>query len=465
MKKFFMKSLTEMNTNRHLVKLVMISFKALRFSTPIIAVVILGITEASMAFGHGPETGVFSFTPIAKSADKANWNPAAPWLIPEGFRQSVVADEQSLNIYKNGVNDRTDMNTVNETGDDAGRFLYRTHEVRGGKPWTRFLRCPTCSGGSVSVVDLNTGIASILVQNPGYQALDGLRWTPWGSILFGEETKAGRVFEIILDKDDLTQGLAYERPAMGRLTHEGIAIDSDGSIYLVDERRGLTKKCPDGSLPCGGGIYRFVPKNPGDLSQGALYVLGVSGGAYNTGQGEWLGPIDPTNARQAGSKIGGASYQRPEDLEIIGNTLYVALTEGPPAPDKGEVFEGRVLAIDLSSMAVTNFLLPGVNAPLEKGMPGGKGFQTGMDSVDNLAVTPDGLLMIIEDNSPSDIWVADKDHDGDGMADDVWLFASLRDPKGEGSGIYFGKDPLTLFVNIQHSAKPDGDGTWAITKE
>ncbi len=33
-----------------------------------------------------------------------------------------------------------------------------------------------------------------------------------------------------------------------------------------------------------------------------------------------------------------------------------------------------------------------------------------------------------------------------------------------GYPIYFGKNPKTLFVNVQHSAATDGDGTWAIIK-
>lgn len=88
-----------------------------------------------------------------------------------------------------------------------------------------------------------------------------------------------------------------------------------------------------------------------------------------------------------------------------------------------------------------------------------------MDNPDNLAKTPDGKLVIIEDNKPSDIWIASKDHNNDGAADNVWLFGSLTDPGAEGTGIYFGKDPKTLFVSVQHSAAEDGDGTWAITKK
>jgi hypothetical protein len=425
---------------------------------------IVGVWAPTTGFAHGPEDGVFGFTPVVESANKKNWDPAAPWLIPKGFEQKIVADETALNIYPGGINDWLDMNTLNESGRSAGRFLYRTHEVRCGVRWAPFPNCANYPGGAVSVVDLKTGEVSVLAQHPDYQAIDGIRWTPWGTLLFAEETDNGRMFEVLLDSDNPVKGTVYERPALGRMAHEGIEVGPEGAVYMVDEYRGLTARCPDGSSPCGGGIYKFVPDKAGVLSTGKLYVLAVSGGEYNTGLGIWQGPIDPLDVRRAGSSAGGASYQRPEDLQIIGDTLYVAVTEGPRDHRGREIFEGRVLAINLRSMVVSNFVLPGANVPVEVGAPGEQGFQTGMDSVDNLAVTPDDRLMIIEDNKPSDIWVADQDHDGDGSADKVWLFGSLADPGAEGSGIYFGKNSKTLFVNVQHSVIKDGDGTWAITK-
>ncbi|WP_299182436.1 alkaline phosphatase PhoX [uncultured Neptuniibacter sp.] len=406
-------------------------------------------------------TGPFAFSPISGSAYDATHDQNAPWLIPNGFEQYLVSGEKSdmwggtgLNIYADGHDDWHDMNTVNENGPHAGRFLFRTHEVR-NKP----------EGGAVSMVDLKTGQHIKLLQvadDPetenydGYNALDGIRWTPWGSMLFAEETTGGRLFEVMFEYDENnlpTQAKVFDRPAVGRLAHEGIDIDSQGNIYVVDEFRGQR----DGE---GGGIYKFVPRTFGDLSQGELYVLKVdTNDAEALGQAEWVGPIDPATARQSGTAAGGAKYNRPEDLEIIGETLYVAITEGTYAAGS-QNYDGRVISVDLESLQVKNFVMPGINVPVEQ-----ENLKiSGLDNPDNLGETPDGKLIIIEDNKPSDIWIAGKDHNGDGYADTVELFASLTDPKAEGTGIYFGKDPHTLFVNIQHSVNEDGDGTWAIRK-
>jgi len=427
-----------------------------------------GLVAAAMTGAMALSTNVladgghhgFNFKPIDSSANSADWNPSAPWKLPEGFTQSVVSGETALNVYDGGRNDWPDMNTVNETGNMAGRFMYRTHELRAPENQPQ--------GGSVSVIDLTTGETKLLAQDPSWDALDGIRWTPWGTVLFAEETDGGRLFELALNGDMMSAAAVIDRPAVGRLAHEGIEVDADGNVYVVDEFRGRSTKC-NGVAPCGGGVYKFVPNSYGDLSAGDLYVLGITSDSRRngTGQGVWLGPIDAANARIAGTQAGGQSYQRPEDLEIIGDTLYVAITEGPRDEYNKEHYDGRVISIDLKTMQVADFVRAGINVPVEIGVPGQAGFQTGFDNVDNLAEAPNGDLILIEDNVPSDIWFAStKKVNEYGASKEVELFGSLADPEAEGTGIYFSpEDPDTLYVNVQHSVAADGDATWAITRK
>ena len=406
--------------------------------------------------------GTMGFDPIAASAyAQATSDPAIlnsqPWVIPQGYSQHIVSDESDLNIYP-GMSDWTDMNTVNESKKHAGRYMYRTHEVRPGSNVNAF------SGGAVSVVDLKTGLAKIIAQRQDWEALDGIVWTPWHTVLFAEEVitaalgdpavpqaTSGLLYEMALDKDDPTTAANVTvRPQLGSLSHEGIEIDAEGNVYVIDEDRT-------------GAIYKFVPTTYGDLSAGQLYALRVMHGA-KTGQAEWVA-LDMTqvqiSARIAARAVGATPFCRPEDLERIGETLYAALTcedVSNPANTSGA---GAVLAVKLGDTpTVSYFVAHGVNVVMEN-----KAARiTGFKSPDNLANGPDGKLWIVEDNDYSDIWVAEPDTDGDGYSDGVHLFASLKDVPAEGTGIYFGKDPHTLYVNVQHSGTGN-DKTMAITKD
>ena len=425
--------------------------------------------------------GPMSFNPIAASAYGME-NDAdiatAPWVIPGGYVQSIVSDETGLDIYVG--NDWNDMNTVNESGKHAGRYMYRTHEVRGGAVGSdgNSLRNDGGSGGAVSVVDLKTGMARELAGRTDWEALDGIVWTPWQTILFAEEAgttarpdpdapnaTSGLVYEIKLDpRDPMSAESVTVRPMLGALAHEGIEVDAEGNVYVIDEDRK-------------GSIYKFVPDTYGDLSSGQLYALKVMNGA-KTGAAEWVA-LDMAQARirarVAATAVGATEYCRPEDIERIDSTLYVALTcedVDNPANISGKnaagYAVGAVLAVNLGEQPSAKFVVaPGKNAPFEVQPSATNPGVTGFAKVDNLANGPDGKLWMVEDNDFSDIWVYDprsEDVNGDDYKDGVHLFASLKDKPAEGTGIYFGKDPHTLFVNVQHSGTGN-DKTMAITRQ
>lgn len=394
----------------------------------------LALFVSASVVGVAKSSGPMDFEPIDGSVAIGSLSLDAPFKLPEGFTQKVLSDEKGINaldIYANAA-DWPDMNTTNETGKHAGRYLYRTHEVRPGSDLTVF------EGGALSMIDLKTGESKLLAQRQDWEAMDGIVWTPWQTLLFGEETGdakfadpehptaiRGLVYEVFFKKNDPTQvDKIVVRPQLGSIAHEGIEVDAEGNVYVIDEYSY-------------GAIYKFVPDSYGDLSSGQLYALQVADPSKE-GDAQWL-PLDMhlavNDARAAAASVNATSYCRPEDLERIGRKLYVALT-----------CEHAVLSISLSGKTeAAYFVKAGVNAPVESAGV------TGFAKPDNLAKGPDGNLWIVEDNKPSDIWVAEVDGD-DKRAKSVKLFASLSTPGAEASGIYFGRNPGILFVNIQHSA-------------
>lgn len=417
--------------------------------------------------------GPMAFDPIPASAYGLENDPsvaAQPWVIPQGYQQHIISDENDLNIYVG--NDWNDMNTVNESGKHAGRYLYRTHEVRASSPTNpaNSARVDGGSGGAVSVVDLKTDTAKVIAGRADWEALDGLVWTPWQTVLFAEEVgtaalpdpdapqaTSGLLYEMkLMKRDPTTAESVTVRPLLGALAHEGIEIDAEGNVYVIDEDRH-------------GSIYKFVPESYGDLSSGQLYALKVDGGA-KTGAAEWVA-LDMNqvqiSARVAAQAAGGTEFCRPEDIERIANTLYVALTCEDVDNAANINGPGAVLAVNLGKKTSASYVVaPGKNVPFEMQPSATSPGVTGFKGPDNLANGPDGKLWIVEDNAFSDIWMYDpssSDADNNGYRDGVHLFASLKDKPAEGTGIYFGKDPRTLFVNVQHSGTGN-DKTMVITK-
>ena len=339
--------------------------------------------------------------PPSAAADFASYEP---FDLPAGYSQRIVASQlDDFTPAAGAGGDLPDMITLNETGPFAGRFLYQTHEPG--------------SNGAVTVTDLWNGGTTLVTQSPDYNRLDGIAWTPWGTVVFAEETGGGLVYEV-----DPATGVVSPRPAVGRRSHEGLRFDAQGNLY------GISETTP-------GAIYKFVPDRRGDLSSGQLYALKVLD-ASRQGAAEWIAldrAASEANSDLAARNAGASGWARPEDIEIGtssgnsqggNNVLYVAVTS-----------ENLVLKIDLKGdqAFVTNFVhdVSGFNFP------------------DNLALDARGNLFITEDGDPppgNDIWVA---RAGEGGA--VVRFASLSDCSAEPTGIYFDNGSRTLYVHVQHA--------------
>jgi uncharacterized protein len=415
---------------------------------------ILALGAASVGQAIEARDTAADYTPGDKFAPLAASSPCIetlddPFLLPSGYDQQVVAQET-----EGGTVDLWDMNTQNEFGKDAGRYVYRTHEV--GAP-------PTGPGSQVSVTDLQTGETEVLAQRADWERFDGIVWTPWGTILAAEETtqaavrdpqvpdaRAGLVYEYFIDPDDPSEldtddprdnvapfddGVAV-RPALGSKSHEGMRFDARGYHYGISE-----------SNP--GGIFRFVPEREGDLSEGVLQALRTENG--RTGEGKWVtipAPEARTDAQAAATARGANGYNRPEDVETgestgvdvnnSGNTLYVAMTG-----------THEVIAVDLSTR----------NRPFAYQYVGateaGNAVAGEFHMPDNLALDRQGNLAITEDpgGTPSsgktmgdDIWIAEPQSGTRQPAGEVARFASIKDCLAEPTGVYFALEGTSAFI-------------------
>jgi uncharacterized protein len=362
------------------------------------------------------------------------------------------------------------------------------------------------------------------IQHPDWERMDGIVWTPWGTLLVAEETnasaikdpevpqaQAGVAYEISLDPHDPTKlGTSVNpkgttpgvvpRPALGSKSHEGMRFDPQGNLYSISERNP-------------GYIFRFVPDNENvqkdntssdglssredNLSSGQLYALKVTEPTGDrTGEAIWE-PLDRTavqvDASAAADAEQATGYNRPEDVEITtstgnnatgsgANTLYVSVT-GRAAPE-----DNRVLGIDLREPAsgsdhatafVYDYVRRGLNAPATEPT-------NSFEMPDNLALDRAGNLYIAADPATApathfgdDIWVAEPNKGGQHEpAKCVVRFASLTDCNAEPTGIYFkmtgrpdgnggaavNNNSETLFVNAQHRGGDGRDEAVAITQ-
>src|SRR5262245_14771761 len=177
-------------------------------------------------------------------------------------------------------------------GFDYGwHFLFQGHEMLNGTTNQAYLTRINLDVASpdhritlLTPVDAMSGLT-------GFNSIDGSTWDPFSrTLLFTQEagnligTGTGGVIEVGADFDTNTgagAGLRTLYGSMGRGGFEGIHPDDRGNIWIVEDVGGTTlMNQPNGLGDFGRNpnsfVFRFVPTNPADLSQGKLQALQVS---------------------------------------------------------------------------------------------------------------------------------------------------------------------------------------------
>lgn len=272
--------------------------------------------------------------------------------------------------------------------------------------------------------------------------------TPWGSWLSCEESVTtagvdfkhnhGYIFEVPANANGLVEPIPLK--AMGRFNHEAACVDPNtGIVYLTEDRWD--------SL-----FYRFIPNVYGELSKGGkLQALSIKGlpkfdsrnwDKTNMHVNQWFetqwvdlnNPESPNDdLRTRGHELGATLFARGEGVHWADNELYFTCTNGG-AKKLGQIMRYQPLSEQNSSEQ------NGGRIQLFLESDNVKNFNYG----DNLTVTPQGHLLVCEDQYTE---VVENHLRGVRPNGEVYDFAKLH-LQTELAGACFSPDGSTLFVNI-----------------
>jgi len=341
------------------------------------------------------------------------------------------------------------------------------------------------SGGalnpSVQRIDLATGAVETILR--GMSACDGIRTTPWGTVLATEEEDDGGAYEILnplattnYTVQDRASGQIVDasgnadldeiakRPALPTMAWEGLEVLPSGVVIAGDELRPGTPADADG-----GAMFKFVPAVPhsggpiaslgaSPLMAGSVYAMQVScrnnrqqfGQGCEIGNAGWI-PVSAATARSDADVGGATGYYRPEDLHLDPafhdetNPDAVRLCWANTGNESAKNYAEVVCGVDSAPLTASSSRTVVVNRFVEG--------DTDFNSFDNLAFQPhSGALYVIEDHDNGDVFACLRDGaDRDIKTDGCVKMLSVKDSSAEPTGFIFDATGTRAYVSIQHS--------------
>lgn len=433
------------------------------------------------------------FIPLTESAPVTAPNSSeemtAPWVVPAGISQTNLT---SLSEVESAI--AQTVVRVPGLGTGASMFDMIAFDTTGDYI---FIPHETLVGAGVTRYDIKNDEAQILFSgdmgglngdwSSDWGAFDPSTWTTNNTVFLAEEWSGqGRVIEVLNPMADPAEIEIRELESIPNVSHEGLRFsNNERALYFVDENNS-------------GSIYKTVFKNKKDYAKGGTtYVLKVndyegqgnqnynhaSNAGNRVGNATWVplttdegAPLVSTNlfdnnlgssaGRMAADEVNATPYGRPEDIEVgtLANgreVLYFAATS-----------EKTVYSVEMIGLkkAIVRVFADEDNTPKNLGHAPTTGT---IDSPDNLAQDENGNIFIIEDwpNGSSvggDVWFA-RDVNGDGVAESVDHFMSIRAAGSEATGMIFNpKKPNEFVIAVQHpdstdlTSVPDGfgDAVW-----
>ena len=265
--------------------------------------------------------------------------------------------------------------------------------------------------------------------------------------------------------------------AMGRFAHEAAT---------VDQRTGIVYQTEDAGSGRGSGFYRFLPRNPADLSRGGiLQILGIQGmPSVDLREGQeqgrslpvrWITIREPNPSDDAPNAVfeeafarGAAKFNRLEGCWDGAGSIFFASTSGGDAKNGDVNDDGFEEGYGQIWEYIPDGLRGGQLVLLFESPDGDV-----LDSPDNLVVSPRGGLVLCEDDASSanlgqddisDFFGEDKNRlIGLTLEGETFPFAENIMNDSEFAGACWSGDGVFLFVNIFGYDEAGSGGTLAIT--
>jgi len=223
------------------------------------------VAQGSMALdgAQGP-VGWYGYINDAPSPD----DPTLPQMIgTPASPHEAQKTEPDKNTY---------LVLKNQTGADSNydygtHFLFQGHEVAGivnGVKESYITRINL----DADIAHRVTLLAATDSSGNPIAGIDGSTWDPWAKrLLFTTESSTAPEYAATASYPSTVTDISG---SIGQGGYEGIQNDSAGNVWIVEDVSGAVKSGTTAKRP-NSFIYRFVPDNPSDLSNGKLQVLQV----------------------------------------------------------------------------------------------------------------------------------------------------------------------------------------------
>jgi uncharacterized protein DUF839 len=462
----------------------------MRSKLAVVGMVLLAAVTMGVAVAKGPfDWGVVRDRQLAGHSWVAFGvgQPLAKSSSHQVTKQQALADPHSLFTLANGLHARVVSTQAAPVIDQISLWPTDSHPR-----WLIACNEEGASEPGIQRINIATGAAATIVR--GTEDCDPTRRTPWGTIVFGEESGSGpdggAVYELMdplhttnvtLDRSTGTfsggtgASNLTARPALGRMAFEGLAILRTGVTYTQadDDDAGPVDGKP------GNAFFKFVPDHPftgggpitdlGDspYAAGRNYGLRISGTSADGfgqgrefGMGRWIAlPKVPNVDLQAKVVTAGLTgYYRLEDADLdraalaSGHVRYCAASTGD---EEAHLFGEIVCVTDgRIGQANANTATP-ESEPFVIG-----GTSRGINMPDNIAYQPGRGNWILHEDAETtfefphnnDLWDCLPDRaDQDLLSDGCIRVGTLNDLTAEWTGGIFDASGTHFFVSVQHN--------------